>query len=272
MTWLDGFSARKSRADLEELLDGGAASDDALGRTVQAARAPGTPGERARQEAATAAFRTAQAGSAPRLPNRNRPGAGFPVLRRLATATLATKLVIGVAALAAGAVTYAAVDVNRAPAPAPTSPAHLRHPSSPARAPPSVSSRTILRLSTRSATSAAGAPTRAPSASRSNTPSPATPASSSASGAALAGLCRQWLALPGRHLGLASDPLYRPLFGAAGTPTTSKASARTSVEPPTSASTSTRLPSHHSKPPRSLPVPSASHAHRVSRPRTSGYS
>ena len=252
MTWLDRFRSRKSRADLEELLDGGAASDDALGRTVQAARAPGTPGERAGQEAATAAFRTAQAdGATAAEPEPARRG--IPVLRRLATATLATKLVIGVAALAAGAVTYAAVDVNRAPAPAPTSSASSSSVVSGSGS-PSVSSRRSSPVH-RSATSAAGTPTRAPSASRSNTPSPATSASSSASGAALAGLCRQWLALPGRHLGLASDPLYRPLLGAAGTPARIEGFCTNLVGPPTSASTSTRLPSHHSKPPRSLPVP-----------------
>ncbi len=254
MTWLDRFRSRKSRAELEELLDGGAASDDALGRTVQAARAPGTPGERAGQEAATAAFRTAQAdGATAAEPEPARRG--IPVLRRLATATLATKLVIGVAAVAAGAVTYAAVDVNRAPAPAPTSPATSSSAvSGSGSGSPSASSRRSSPVH-RSATSAAGTPTRAPSASRSNTPSPATSASSSASGAALAGLCRQWLARPGRHLGLASDPLYRPLLRAAGTPARIEGFCTNLVGPPTSASTSTGRPSHHSKPPRSLPVP-----------------
>ena len=210
----------------------------------------GEPGERAGQEAATAAFRTAQADGAtaaePEPARRGIPPAP------LATATLATKLVFRVAALAAGAVTYAAVDAI-ACGPAPTSSASSSSAVSGSGS-PSVPSRRSSPVH-RSATSAAGTPTRAPSASRSNTPSPATSASSSASGAALAGLCRQWLALPGRHLGLASDPLYRPLLGAAGTPARIEGFCTNLVGPPTSASTSTRLPSHHSKPPRSLPVP-----------------
>jgi hypothetical protein len=237
MSWWRAFRLRKSRGELEDVLDGRTESDDALGRAMQAARAEGTPNELAGLEAATAAFRTARAGDADApefVPARR----GIPVLRRLATATLATKVAIGVAAVAASAVTYAAVDVNRAPAPAPPPASTSASASSMSSSPPSSNS-SPRPTSSAPQPSRTGTPTSR-SAPRSTSPTGSAPASSATSGVSLAGLCRLWLARPGRHLALANDPQFRPLLRAAGTAARIEAYCTDLVGAPTSASKPSR--------------------------------
>jgi hypothetical protein len=238
MSWWGTFRLRKSRAELEDLLDGRTESDDALGRTMQAARAEGTPDELAGLEAATAAFRTARAEDAD-APEYVPARRGIPVLRRLATATLATKVAIGVAAVAASAVTYAAVDVNRAPAPAPP-PASTSASTSPPSSSPASSGSPSRPSSSARQPSRTATPTSRSSTPGSTSRTGSPPASSTTSGVSLAGLCRQWLARPGRHLDLANDPQFRPLLRAAGTAAQIEAYCTDLVGAPTSASKPSR--------------------------------
>jgi hypothetical protein len=204
----DLFRLRKPDPRLDDILDGDDAGDEAVGRLLRAARGPATPDELGGLDAATAAFRAVHdpAAAAEDAPPHHKAS----LVRRFATATLATKLLLGsAAAVAAGAVTYAAVDVTRRPDTRPP-PA----PVSSTNAPPTGSG--TQPSSPSGTTSRTGSPTDLPSGSV----LPSTGGSAATSGTptsvALTALCRSWLAEPNRSARLAASAPYRPLVRVAG--------------------------------------------------------
>ena len=198
---------RRSRAHLDDLLDGRITPGDPLADLVAAVRAPANPTELAGLDAALVAFASA-ASVAPA------PEEKVSMLKSVAGRLLALKILAVVAGTAAaGGVAYAAVSDTMNTPHGNSAAAHSQHPSK------------SDDDSESDGTSAAGTESDDPS--DSDAPSGSDTGSGSASGSesdepssspspSLRGLCTAWLAHPQNDSKLATNPAYSVLVTAAG--------------------------------------------------------
>ncbi|GAB3069999.1 hypothetical protein [Micromonospora schwarzwaldensis] len=200
------------RAESDRLLDTAHAvpptDADPLTRLLAAATAPATPGELDGEERALAAFRAARATPAVVAP----APASRPRRRLRVVAALS-----GLAATAVAGVAFAAVRLDRSPAPV-VPPTPTTADPAPTAAVPSRSAPT----GSSGATSGAASSPVTPSGSRSAVPPPVD--------GALVGHCRAWLAKPERQRARAlTTPGFADLVAAAGGPERVESYCRTLV-------------------------------------------
>src|SRR4051812_10814358 len=199
---------RRSRAHLDDLLDGQVAAGDPLAGLVAAVRAPAQPSELAGLDAALVAFASA-ASVAPA------PEEKIPMLKSVAGRLLALKILAVVAGTAAaGGVAYAAVS-DTVTSPHGNSAAASDHPSD----------HPTEGSDDSDSTSASGSDSDDPS--DSDEPSGSDTGTGGASGSdssepssspspSLRGLCTAWLAHPQNNAKLAANPAFSVLVTAAG--------------------------------------------------------
>jgi len=198
---------RRSRAHLDDLLDGRVTSGDPLADLVAAVRAPAQPSELAGLDAALAAF--ASAASVAPTPEEKTPMLKSVVGRALALKILA--LVAGTAA--AGGVAYAAVsDTIDNPS---NGAAHGKSALAPGQTKSHGDDDSSSASGSESddpsdgSSSASGSESDEPSGSDSSSPS-------SSPSPSLRGLCTAWLAHPKNDAKLSTNPAYSVLVTAAG--------------------------------------------------------
>jgi hypothetical protein len=200
---------RRSRAHLDDLLDGRVTSGDPLGELVAAVRAPAQPNELVGLDAAVAAFVSA-ASVAPS------PEEKTPMLKSVAGRLLALKILAVVAGTAAaGGVAYAAVSDNVI-TPHGNSAAASHHPGQGDDSDSDDSSGSSSAESSDS-DEPSGSDTGSESGSGSESASGSdTGSPSSSPSPSLRGLCTAWLAHPQNDSKLSTNPAFSVLVTAAG--------------------------------------------------------
>jgi len=189
---------RRTRAHLDDLIDGRPTTSDPLAGLVAAVRAPAQPHELGGLESALAAF--AAAPVAPLTPEEK-----TPMLKSVAGRLLALKvLAVTAGAAAAGGVAYAATTGDLS-VPHGQSALHANAHSSGAPESDDESS-----SSEGTDSSSASSPAESGSSSESDESGSAAPSPS------LVGLCHAWLAHPSNNAKLSTNPAYSVLVTAAG--------------------------------------------------------
>ena len=192
---------RRTRAELERLLDGRPVRPDALTELISAARASKVGAEGTGFAAALAAFRSVSSPYSQASPRRT------SMIKNAAAKIAAAKLLTigGVALAATGGVAAAAASTGHLPSPLP----HSGHASKVAVAavakshgkPSSTPSATASESASASESDSSSSPSSHPSA----TPSPS-----------LRGLCQSWLSRPHEHGKADTNPAFTVLVTAAG--------------------------------------------------------
>lgn len=240
---------RRTRAELERMLDGRPVRPDALTELILAARASEARTDGAGFAAALAAFRSVSPPYAQTSPRRS------SMIKNAAAKLAAAKLLTvgGVALAATGGVAAAAASTGHLPSPLP----HSSHASKVAVA--AVAKHQATPSSTPSASASESAAdsdssSSSPSAHPSATPSPS-----------LRGLCQSWLSRPHEHGKADTNPAFTVLVTAAGGSDAVQAYCTTllSTAPgqPTPSDSPTDpaesgTPSHSTGKPSSIPTPS----------------
>jgi hypothetical protein len=199
---------RRSRAELEHLLDGRPVRQDALAQLISAARTPEARVDPAGLAAALAEFRSVSSPLCANHPRRN------SMIKNVAAKMVAAKLLLigGVAVAATGGVAAAAASTGHLPSPLP----HSSHAAAVAVA--AVASHRPTAAPTSSATSSSASSSSSEPSSESASPSsePTSAHPSATPSPSLPGLCRSWLARPHMHGKADTNPAFTVLVTAAG--------------------------------------------------------
>jgi hypothetical protein len=236
---------RQSHAYLEQVLDGKAPSEGALGGLIASARAPETRAELPGLAAALTAFREVSAASPSNAPR------STSMIKNLAAKVLAAKLltVAGLAAAAATGGIAAAASTGHLPNPLP----HSSHASDVAIA--------AVNASHGQPTSTA-TDTASPSASDSSEPTSSHPAASPSP--SLRGLCQAWLSRPHEHGKADTNPAFSYLVSTAGGVDSVDAYCTSLLASPSATPSDSSSPS--TEPSHGRPSTIPSHTHPTGKP------